>query len=106
MVIAGTSPLAYLIPYFPSRTHFLRLDGYLVSSQERTAGLAIAMRTRLENHAGPILALFQPFERERLIQALAAYDLELADSPCPPVTSSIAEAPLLCAVKANKPTRE
>ena len=103
VVMAGTSPLAYLIPYFPSRTHFLRLDGYLVSSQDRTAGLAIAMRVRLEKHAGPILALFQPFERERLMQALAAYDLELADSPCQQVTSSIAEPPFLCAVKAIRP---
>ncbi len=106
VVMAGTSPLAYLIPHFPSRSHFLRLDGYLVSSQERDAGLAQRMRARLEHHPGPVHALYQPHERESLIQALTAYGLELVDSTCQPVTSSIAEDPLLCTVNAVRPLGE
>jgi len=102
VLMVQTQPTAYLIPAFPPEIPFLRIQGWLVGSQDRTWGMGAEMHRRVEEHKGPIYALFWPSERIGVDPSLADYDLVIDDSGCAPVRSNLdgigyfKSAPVLC----------
>ncbi|HTE42235.1 MAG TPA: hypothetical protein VK629_15535, partial [Steroidobacteraceae bacterium] len=98
VVMTGHAPMSYVIPYFPRSIPFLRIDGWLVTADDRDAGLARTMRSQIDAHVGPILALFQPDEASIAIEATAIYglSLDLWAANCNAIPSNINETLLLC----------
>jgi hypothetical protein len=83
VVMAGTEPLAYAIPFFPPEVPFLRIEGWFTGPSERENGTDRDMRRRIGLHAGPLYAFFRArYEHERTVKALAAYGLKLRDAEC------------------------
>lgn len=97
VVMTGKAPMSYVIPSFPPGIPFLRIDGWLVSSGDRTHGLAQSMRERIAHQQGPLYVLFDPIERDMATAALDNYALSLTET-CQQVTSNIDKALQLCAV--------
>jgi hypothetical protein len=97
VLMTGKAPMSYVIPSFPAPIPFLRIDGWLVTSDDREHGLARSMRQRINSHAGDLLVLFDPLERNSALAALDNYALWM-NEPCQQVTSNIDKPLQLCAV--------
>lgn len=95
VLTAGTTPVSYVIPYFPKEIPFLRIQGWLVGAGDRESGLGVQLHGRVAAHEGPFLALFGYGEREGMEQALAQHRLRLGET-CRQVGSSIGEPLALC----------
>ena len=103
ILITGWAPVAYVIPQFPPEIPFLRIQGWLVGSQDRQSGLGVEMHQRVSGHQGPLYAMFAPVDRPSTVQALADFGLTLDDSHCGAVTSNIGEPLALCSLTRNTP---
>lgn len=103
VLMAGTAPMAYVIPAFPENIPFLRIDGWFVPYTDRSSGLARQMRQRVAAHAGPLWMLYRDYEHPRVMEAATDYGLRLTDN-CLAVTSSVA-APLRLCELARAPLR-
>jgi hypothetical protein len=92
VLMTETQPTAYVIPEFPPEIPFLRIQGWLVGSKDRSSGLGAAMHRRVENHQGPLYVLFWPKERAGTDPALADYGLAIDESGCRSISSNLDEA--------------
>jgi hypothetical protein len=97
VLLAGTSPLAFVIPSITEAHRFLRIDGWMVHKDDRSSGLAREMRSAVAQHRGPLLLLFSPDEQARAVMAAQAYGLHIV-KPCAAVTSNIAMPLQLCSL--------
>lgn len=95
ILMAGTAPMAFVIPSFPSTIPFLRVDGWLVWKDDYASGLAQQMRARVAQHNGPLFMLFAPLEQQRAVAAAQAYGLVMS-SACEAIRSNISEPLQLC----------
>ncbi len=83
VVMTGTEPMAWMIPFFPPEIPFLRIDGWFLVPDGSANRSILEMQRRIRGHAGPIYALFRErYERGRTIRALAAYGLALRGREC------------------------
>jgi hypothetical protein len=98
VLMTGIWASAYAIPAFPPEVPFLRVDGWLIMSGDRTSGMAREMRRRVSAHRGPLYALFSPLERDRAVAALSDYELQMGDD-CRPVTSNLNNLLTLCELR-------
>lgn len=96
ILMSGKSPMAFVIPSFPRNIPFLRIDGWTVSGNDRSSGLAQQMRSRVAQHTGPLLLLFSSYESRDADSAIRAYGLRLLPGSCQKVYSNIAEPLQLC----------
>ncbi|MFT3904972.1 MAG: hypothetical protein QM718_01535 [Steroidobacteraceae bacterium] len=99
VLMAGTAPMAFVIPSFPASVPFLRIDGWLVAQEDASSGLARALHARVAAHRGAFYMLFVSYELQRAQGAARAYGLELHAGQCRPVFSNIAAPLRLCAVR-------
>lgn len=99
VLMSGLAPMAYVIPAFPKHVPFLRIDGWLVFSEDRVSGLAREMRARVTTHTGPLYLLYADFESERADAAARNYGLMIDGKACAEVRSNIAEPLKFCALK-------
>lgn len=95
VLMAGTAPMAFVIPGFPAEIPFLRIDGWLVDKDDHASGLARQMRSRVAQHTGPLYLLFAEPEQQRAVAAAQAYGLSVSTS-CTTLRSNIAEPLQLC----------
>lgn len=94
VLMAGTSPTAFVIPAFPPQVPFLRIDGWLTESNSSN-GLTRRMRERVAQHRGPLSMLYTPKEYARALKAARDYELSLSED-CEWVRSNVAEPLRLC----------
>jgi hypothetical protein len=105
ILMTETAPMAYVIPSFPPEIPFLRIQGWMIGSKDRSSVLGAEMYRRATEHRGPIYGLYWPVEHEATVGAFADYGLALDDAACQPVETNI-QAPidqgkplLLCPLK-------
>lgn len=96
ILMAGSAPMAYVIPSFPDAVPFLRVDGWLVLQEDRSSGLALQMHARVAAHSGPLYMMFIDYERGRALSAAATYGLRLLADQCRTVKSNIGDDLQLC----------
>jgi hypothetical protein len=96
--MTGNDAMSFVIPSFPADIPFLRIDGWLVPSSDRSTGLAQEMRARIDSHRGPLYVLYSPQETAAVMKAAGNYDLEVEPGgiTCMPVTSNVADTLSLC----------
>jgi hypothetical protein len=95
VVMAGTAPTAFLIPFFPPHISFIRADGFYTDLENMDHGLFRIGTERIRRHGGALYLLYRADEvaraqavAERLRLTLAPHDchavanrLEPADGP-------------------------
>lgn len=97
ILLAGVgAPSAFVIPYFPRTIPFLRIDGWLVHSQDRRSGLAVLLHQRVAAHHGSFYMLFAADDRDNVVKAARDYELAFAAERCQLVSSTIAQPLELC----------
>lgn len=83
VVMTGTEPLAYAIPFFPPQVPFIRIEGWFTGPGAKESRYDREMRRRIAAHFGPLYVFFRArYEHERTVKALAAYGLKLRDGAC------------------------
>jgi hypothetical protein len=95
VLMAGTEPSSFVIPDFPPRIPFLRIDSWLDSPQSHTA-FGDRMRARVFAHRGPLFGIFVNWERERALAAFAEYGLVVEASQCGTIPSNAGEPLIWC----------
>jgi hypothetical protein len=109
ILMTETAPMAYVIPSFPPEIPFLRIQGWMIGSKDRSSVLGAEMYRRVSEHHGPIYGLYWPVEHEATVGAFADYGLVLDDAACQPVDTNIQEPIdqgrplLLCPLKRISP---
>jgi hypothetical protein len=109
VLMTETAPMAYVIPAFPPEIPFLRIQGWMIGSKDRTSILGAEMYRRVQKHQGPVYGLYWPVEHEATVGAFADYGLVLDDAACQPVETNIQEPIdqgkplLLCPLKRISP---
>jgi len=101
-LMTGVEPMAFVIPEFPARIAFLRVDGYLVGPDKDTVFLR-GMTDRIAAHlkqGGDLFTLFLPAEVGRADKALGLLGLTRTGD-CVDVTSNLAPALRWCRVMAQ-----
>lgn len=98
VVMAGVEPMGYIVPSFPPKIAFLRIDGWLDTPSSHSA-FGDRMRARIDAHDGPIFGVFVEWERQRALDAFAADGLVLADRDCATIRSNVGVPLWWCALK-------
>jgi hypothetical protein len=104
-LVTGTEPLGFVVPSFPARIAFLRVDGYLVGPGADTPLLA-RMMARIEAHlkaGGDLFTLYAPWEESRGDAALQTLGLARTQA-CQEVRSNLATPFRWCQVVAREPS--
>jgi hypothetical protein len=84
VLVTGHDPMAYMIPYFPSKVRFLRIQSYLTGPSDHLNGTDRLMHEIIAGHDGPLFILYRCYEEDAARQSLAAYGFELAKTDCRP----------------------
>lgn len=104
VLLPGSGPRSYLIPFFPEQYRFVRIDGSLVAwNGERYDNAGFVDRfirpTLAETH-DPLFALFQKQDDLRIERVLAEFNLRLLDQNCQKFSAHITRAKYsLCRVE-------
>jgi hypothetical protein len=98
MVLAtGYAPMSYVIPSFPSRIPFLRIQGWMTNMEgEEENGLDRRMKKQVATFDGDLYVLFATGDTEANSRALLSYHLQIDRDSCQLITSNIAEALHFC----------
>ncbi len=89
ILIAGSAPMAYVIPSFPQEISFLRIQGWLIGASDTQSILGAEMHKRVAEHQGPLMGLYWPRERDGAIEAFGHYGLKPDDAGCQKVETNI-----------------
>jgi hypothetical protein len=82
VVMAGTAPTAFLIPFFPPDIPFIRADGFYTDRESLNYGLYRIGADRIRRHAGAIYLLFRADEQASAGDVTARLRLVLAPQDC------------------------
>jgi len=82
VLVTGHDPIAYMIPFFPPRVRFLRIQGFVTGPSPTLNETDRLMMKTLADHTGPVLILFRVYEEWHALNALEFYGLELDRSSC------------------------
>ena len=99
-LMTGIEPMGFVIPAFPPQIAFLRVDGFLVGPDAKTAYLT-RMTDRIAAHlaaGGDLYTLFAPWETERGDRALGLIGLKRT-ADCADVASNLAPPFRWCRVE-------
>jgi hypothetical protein len=98
VLMAGTEPMAYLIPFFPKEVRFLRILSYFTGPSSSPNRFDEKMEEAIEAHGGSIYVIYREYEEQSTDAALEAYGLERKADGCVPLRPHIEqriEQPLL-----------
>ena len=99
VLIAGHEPLSFLIPAFPQGMRFLRIDSTFTNPDQTDVLFNKVMKQQIDDHQGPLLALFIPIEQHDVVKRLGNDGLTLVAEACRKVVSPIGAGPYsLCPV--------
>jgi hypothetical protein len=82
VLVTGHDPMAYMIPFFPPKVRFLRIQSYLTGPSAQPNATDRLMREIISGHQGPMFIIYRCYEEEPARQALAAYGLEMLSAGC------------------------
>lgn len=106
ILTAGHDATAYLIPFFPPATQFLRIQGYLTGPSPTPNATDRLMRQIVDAHAGPLYMLYRSYEEYNALNALDFYGLDLDRTDCRRFAPGIEPQPehpyYLCRVKRQR----
>jgi len=91
VLMTGFEPTAYLIPAFPPRVRFLRIDGYFTSPSNPPNGSDLRMQGLVAGHQGPVYVLYRRYEKATALRVLTAYGLALQAGDCQAMSPHIDE---------------
>jgi hypothetical protein len=90
VIMAGTAPTAFLIPFFPPGIPFIRADGFYTDLENMDHGLYRIGIDRIRRHTGERYLLYRADEAARAGDVAAR--LELVPSPCRAVENRLEPA--------------
>jgi len=82
ILLPGTEPTAFLVPYFPRAVRFVRVSRWILDSPEPPTGLERLAYDAVARHDGPFYAIFRQSERAIAEKALALRRLAIAREGC------------------------
>ena len=82
VLMTGVSPMAYVIPFFPTPVRFLRIQSYFTGPSATPNGFDLRMQELVAGHRGPLFVLFNYQEIQATIVALQAYGLGIDSGDC------------------------
>jgi hypothetical protein len=82
VLAAGLEPVAYMIPFFPPRVRFLRIQSYFTGPSAQPNATDRMMQGIVAGHQGPLFILYRSFEEAAARAALAFYGLTLGEQDC------------------------
>lgn len=83
VLLPGTEPTSFAIPYFPKEVRFVRVSRWILDSPDPPTGLEQLAYSTVATHRGPFFALFRESERVIADRALALRGLKIAIPTCP-----------------------
>jgi hypothetical protein len=86
VVIAGSRPWAYVIPFFPTGPRYVRVESNLTGPTHQTK-LQSDMRDIIRNHNGPIYLLSKQGYVQHDVETLKAYQLSVQGNQGKPIYS-------------------
>lgn len=89
VLMAGTEPMAYVIPFFPKSVRFLRIQSYFTGPSDTPNQFDKQMQAIVRDHTGPIYAMYREYETQSVSAALGAYNLSRVEAHCRPVETHI-----------------
>ena len=98
-LMAGFEPLSWVIPSFPPKIPFVRLQGYWNDPEDGDIGLTSSVRDRIDAHRGDLFLLYAENERSLATRVLAAYGLETNFGECVAVRGNLAAGLRWCQVR-------
>ncbi|MFH0725052.1 MAG: hypothetical protein V2B19_01625 [Pseudomonadota bacterium] len=89
VLMAGTEPMSYVIPFFPKSVRFLRIQSYFTGPSDAPNQFDKQMQALVRDHAGPIHALYRRNQKKAALSALSAYGLFPEEAQCTPLPAHI-----------------
>jgi hypothetical protein len=88
ILMAGEAPMGYLVPSFPQRIPFIRIDGWLIQPRDGSR-MTARTRARVDAFRGDLYLLANPYEINRARAALAAYGLAFRTDECRDIEANL-----------------
>ncbi len=82
VLMTGTEPMAYMIPFFPASLRFIRIQSYLTGPAGSPNGYDLRMHDLVSRQQGPLYGLFRLSEKEMSIDSLDSYGLAIDQESC------------------------
>jgi hypothetical protein len=91
VLMTGTEPMAYMIPFFPESVRFVRIQSYLTGPAESPNGYDKRMHDLVSRQHSPLYGLFRFSEKEMSIEGLNSYGLAIDQESCKELRPHIEE---------------
>ena len=91
VLMTGTEPMAYMIPFFPEPVRFVRIQSYFTGLTDTPNGYELHMRDLVSRQHGPLYGLFRASEKEASVEGLASYGLVIDPDSCKELRPHIEE---------------
>ncbi len=88
ILMAGFEPYSHLVTQFPPSIPFVRIESNF-SRPDQEIGINRLIRERLEAHRGAFMLLMPSYQLGTGEEAMAAFNLALADEPCQTVVDRL-----------------
>ena len=82
VLMTGTEPMAYMIPFFQASLRFVRIQSYLTGPVGSPNGYDLRMHDLVAGQQGPLYGLFRLSEKEMSITSLETYGLAIDQETC------------------------
>jgi hypothetical protein len=82
ILMAGSEPDSYIIPFFPKEIPFIRLQGFFTGPKNNPNGFDLMMKSKINKHKGDLYVIFFYLEKELTLDVLNAYNLKIDKSSC------------------------
>jgi hypothetical protein len=89
IAVAGWAPLSYMVPAFPDGTPFVRIQSNMHGFAERSNGLDVEARRRVQNHHGPVRLLLAQAEWHIAQPMLDHYGYQVDRATCQAVDGEL-----------------
>lgn len=98
VVVTGFEPTSFVIPAFPPKVLFVRLQGYLNDPKDGDTGLNRTLRQIVDRHRGDIYVLFSKKEPEKVGEVLPQYGLRPDMAKCTVIETNLTRDIRFCPV--------
>jgi len=92
-LMTGVEPFAYLIPFFPKSTRFVRVESYFTGPSESPNGFDLRMRELIEGHQGSFFVIHRITDQQGSQKALGHFNLEFKPDQCQQLNPHIENRP-------------
>ncbi len=89
VLMAGNTPTAWVIPFFPPAVSFVRIQGFITSPDDGDTGLNRKIRARIEGHTGDFYMLVTKYDLAFAQGMAARYGLVMDVNACRSVNGNL-----------------